>query len=396
MVRRLALLSLAIGAGAVVVPMLDRDPSPVDAVATQTIAAYEMNESSTATVLVDSSGSGLNGSIGPNVVTGATFDGATVHRFTNRSPTEPPAEPERLDTVPHSPILNPDAQDYAVTVRYRTTKHFGNLIQKGQNQSVGGYFKIELPMGRPTCMFKGYDANGNLQQRAIEPPQPTPGIPDPYDLSDNQFHTVTCERLQVGIRLYIDGVEVSRLNGSSGIIANNKNLSIAGKSSCDQIEVTCDYFVGDIDWVHLQKGTGVAANKVPDASFTRTCAVNNCTFDATKSDDPDGTIASWAWDFGDGTAGTGETTTHAYTKGGSYTATLTVTDDDGAQDSTSRTFTVASPPTTTSTTTTTTTIVAQLPPEGLTDVVDAATAVEHAVRGSAFDATETATTIGGG
>jgi len=53
-------------------------------------------------------------------------------------------------------------------------------------------------------------------------------------------------------------------------------------------------------------------------------------FDGSRSRDPDGTVASFAWDFGDGTSGTGATPTHAYAAPGVYTATLAVTDDAGA------------------------------------------------------------------
>jgi PKD repeat protein len=55
-------------------------------------------------------------------------------------------------------------------------------------------------------------------------------------------------------------------------------------------------------------------------------------FDGSQSRDSDGYIASWLWNFGDGTTGNGEKTTHAYHTIGSYTVTLTVTDDDGATD----------------------------------------------------------------
>jgi len=55
-------------------------------------------------------------------------------------------------------------------------------------------------------------------------------------------------------------------------------------------------------------------------------------FDAETSYDPDGTIASYAWDFGDGATATGVTTSHTFTAttAQTYTVTLTVTDDDGA------------------------------------------------------------------
>ena len=51
-------------------------------------------------------------------------------------------------------------------------------------------------------------------------------------------------------------------------------------------------------------------------------------FDGSTSSD-DGQIVSYAWDFGDGTTGTGDTFKHTY-DAGTYTATLTVTDDEGA------------------------------------------------------------------
>ncbi|MCB9647003.1 MAG: PKD domain-containing protein [Deltaproteobacteria bacterium] len=56
------------------------------------------------------------------------------------------------------------------------------------------------------------------------------------------------------------------------------------------------------------------------------------TFDASGSVDPDGTIATYAWDFGDGTTGTGLTVTHTFTGGTDRTVTLTVTDNAGAVD----------------------------------------------------------------
>src|SRR6185436_15146237 len=48
------------------------------------------------------------------------------------------------------------------------------------------------------------------------------------------------------------------------------------------------------------------------------------------SSDPDGTIVTYAWTFGDGTTGSGSNPTHAYAAVGTYTASLTVTDNNGS------------------------------------------------------------------
>jgi WD40 repeat protein len=56
-------------------------------------------------------------------------------------------------------------------------------------------------------------------------------------------------------------------------------------------------------------------------------------FDGTLSSDSDGTIASYDWDFGDGSPpSTYSTASHSYGAAGTYTVTLKVTDDDGATD----------------------------------------------------------------
>jgi len=53
------------------------------------------------------------------------------------------------------------------------------------------------------------------------------------------------------------------------------------------------------------------------------------TFNGSKSFDLDGTIMNYRWDFGDGTTEDGSTITHTYYSSGSYSVTLTVTDNQG-------------------------------------------------------------------
>jgi len=61
-----------------------------------------------------------------------------------------------------------------------------------------------------------------------------------------------------------------------------------------------------------------------------------------RSWDPDGNITSWHWDFGDNTNSTEQNATHTFTEPGTYTVTLTVTDDQGGSNTKSQTFTVPS------------------------------------------------------
>ncbi len=63
-------------------------------------------------------------------------------------------------------------------------------------------------------------------------------------------------------------------------------------------------------------------------------------FFSDQSSDPDGTIVSYQWDFGDGARSTDRSPTYAYERAGTYTVTLTVTDNEGATNSTSVSITV--------------------------------------------------------
>jgi PKD repeat protein len=63
-------------------------------------------------------------------------------------------------------------------------------------------------------------------------------------------------------------------------------------------------------------------------------------FSSDGSHDPDGTITAYAWDFGDGGSSTDANPGHTYSDAGTYNATLTVTDDDGASQSNAVVITV--------------------------------------------------------
>jgi PKD repeat protein len=77
------------------------------------------------------------------------------------------------------------------------------------------------------------------------------------------------------------------------------------------------------------------ANQPPQAQFDISCQDLRCTF--TDQSQDDGSIESWHWDFGDGDTSTQRNPSHTYESEGQYDVVLTVTDDEGAEDSRTRT-----------------------------------------------------------
>jgi len=85
------------------------------------------------------------------------------------------------------------------------------------------------------------------------------------------------------------------------------------------------------------------ANQAPVPAFTGSCSQLVCSVDGTGSTDPDGSIASYTWDWGDGAAGNGPTAGHTFTTGGAKTVALLVTDNLGKTATVSRVLTATAP-----------------------------------------------------
>lgn len=84
-------------------------------------------------------------------------------------------------------------------------------------------------------------------------------------------------------------------------------------------------------------------NQAPSAKFSIACVENRCTVNGGGSEDSDGEIEQWTWAFGDGSSATGQQAVHEFSESGSFTITLTVSDDEGSKAKTSHGIEVQMP-----------------------------------------------------
>lgn len=206
--------------------------------AATTVGLWAMDETS-GSVMADASPANNDGAIGSSVVlTGSSYQFPGPNTTTS--------DPTRLVTVPHAASLSSGWQDLRVTVSFRTTstgEH--NLMQKGQSQTPGGFWKIELNPDGPTpgiarCTFKGSSGGGSVTSSRV--------------LNDGAWHTIACRRTATTIAMTIDGVTATKTL-RTGSIANTKPVSLGGKIGCNPPAGNeCDYFVGELAGGSIEVG----------------------------------------------------------------------------------------------------------------------------------------------
>ncbi|ROR67372.1 PKD domain-containing protein [Agrococcus jenensis] len=180
-------------------------------------------------------------------------------------------------------------------------------------------------------------------------------ISSPAAYNDGRWHHVVATQGADGMTLYVDGVQVAQLmvttaqtySGYWRIGGDNLSSWPSAPSSMylrgaiDEVAVYGSALSSGQVSTHYAVGSGQQA---PTAAFESTTSALTASFDASGSTAASGsTIASYAWQFGDGTTGTGVSPTHVYGRAGTYPVVLTVTDGRGLSSTATRNATVEAP-----------------------------------------------------
>jgi PKD repeat protein len=277
----------------------------------------------------------------PGVPGAVAGDAGTAIRFPGTSTTR------AYTTVQDSP---PDV--FTLEAWFRTTATTGGKIVGRGNRNDRNSSKADRQL---------YLDNAGHVLFGVKPNATRQVVTSPATYNDGRWHQAAASLSPAGMRLYVDGALV----GQRSDVTVGEHLAlgywrIGGDTMTGWPSAPSNaFFNGDIDEVSVyyralsagEISTHYAAatntpppNQPPVADFG--ASVSGLTAQLTsQATDADGTIAQYAWTFGDGGTSTEQNPSHTYGSAGTYDVTLTVTDDDGATGTRTKQVTVTSGPT---------------------------------------------------
>ena len=228
-----------------------------------------------------------------------------------------------------------DPSTYTTQIWFNTTTTTGGKLTGFGDQQSGdssNYDRHVYMQDDGTLVFGAWTGQENL-------------VTSPQSYNDGKWHQVTAVQSSAGMALYVDGQLVGTNPQTSQQAYTGywrAGEDVTWGSTTNNFDGTLQDFAvynsalsaGTI-LSQYEIGSGTVPNQPPVAAFTPTITGEALSVDASASTDPDGTVASYAWDFGDGStqaASSNPTATHIYAGPGIYNIVLTVTDNDGATD----------------------------------------------------------------
>ena len=285
-------------------------------------AFWRLDEKGGATVAADASATASPGSYRGGVTQGVpgvlTAAGSTAAAFDGQSGMVSGTRR----------ISNP--QVYSLELWFSsTTNRGGKLIGFGDNRDglSGNYDRHVFLRDDGRITFGTWTGQENT-------------VTTPGSYTDGRWHQVVATQSGEGLKLYVDGALIGT-NPQTQAQAYDGYWKLGGdptwgssspfvQARIDEAAVYTTALSASTVGQHYALGQGATPNQAPTAAFDAKPTDLQVAVDASASADADGTVASYAWDFGDGGTATGAKATHAYARAGTYPVRLTVTDDSGA------------------------------------------------------------------
>jgi PKD repeat protein len=307
---------------------------------------YRMGEATRTSTAKDSGPDARNGTY--NNTNGITY--GTAGALKNSTDTSITTSGSSSSGWLSSPSTGTAPSTFSVEVWFKTTTtQGGRLIGYGSSStgSSSSYDRMIYLQNTGQLIFGAYTGS----EAEVQSPAGTP-------YNNGQWHQAVATMSPTdGMKLYVDGALVG--TNPNGVAQNFVGYWRVGpdnvwegasskylNGSLDEAAVYNSVLTPDQIATHYTDGAtviGPPVNNPPTASFTSTVTSASVHLDAGGSSDSDGTIKGYAWNYGDGATGTGQIVDHTYANPGTYTVTLTVTDDHGATGTTTQQVTALAP-----------------------------------------------------
>lgn len=216
----------------------------------------------------------------------------------------------------------------------------GFLSSPATSTSSNGLFIYSATSAFPTQTFNAtnywVDVIVTTTNDTTAPSTPTGLTATPSGSFASLSWTASTDNVGVaGYRVYRNGTQVGTSTTTTYL-----DTTTAPSTSYTYTVRAYDYNT-NVSGLSNSAGVTTGSNAAPTASFSVAPVGLTVYVNGSASSDSDGSIASYAWTFGDGGTATGVTPSHTYVADGTYTITLTVTDNLGATDVDSQSTSVA-------------------------------------------------------